>query len=152
MGVDGTRSARRWSIVSITHRSHCSIYCSPITTASLLEKRQSGACSRQGELTARSSFLHNVGEDVAVLQLFFQPPSQRIVRIWPSITQRGRVVVETMFLINVECYQEHVTRAISGTMSLAFCVPDTKFDIPDIIWNNIPNYIRHHILLITSDF
>lgn len=57
-----------------------------------------------------------------------------------------------MFLINVECYQEHVARAISGTMSLTFCVPDTKFDIPDIIWNNIPNYIRYHILLITSNF
>ena len=33
------------------------------------------------------------------------------------------------------------------TMCLRFCVPGTVYDIPDIIWNIVPNIIRHIFLI-----
>ena len=57
-----------------------------------------------------------------------------------------RTPVETMFLI-IGCYQEHFLCAALGTMSSRFCVPDTVCDVPDIIWNIVPNIIRHIFLI-----
>jgi hypothetical protein len=37
--------------------------------------------------------------------------------------------------------------AVLGTICSRFCVPDTVCDIPDIIWNIIPNIIRHMFLI-----
>ena len=33
--------------------------------------------------------------------------------------------------------------AVLGTLRSTFCVPDTVVDVPDIIWNILPNNIRH---------
>ena len=51
-----------------------------------------------------------------------------------------------MFLI-IGCYQEHFLCAVLGTMCSRFCVPDTVCGIPDIIWNIVPNNIRHIFLI-----
>ena len=40
--------------------------------------------------------------------------------------------------------------AVLGTLRSRFCVPDTVLDVPDIIWNILPNNIRHIFLI--SDF
>ena len=38
--------------------------------------------------------------------------------------------------------------AVSGTtLRSTFCVPDTVLDVPDIIWNILPNNIRHIFLI-----
>ena len=37
--------------------------------------------------------------------------------------------------------------AVLGTLRSRFCVPDTVLDIPDIIWNILPNNIRHIFLI-----
>ena len=40
--------------------------------------------------------------------------------------------------------------AVVGTLLSRFCVPNTVLDVPDIIWNILPNNIRHIFLI--SDF
>ena len=40
--------------------------------------------------------------------------------------------------------------AVLGTLRSRFCVPDTVLDVPDIIWNILPNNIRRHIFLISD--
>ena len=40
--------------------------------------------------------------------------------------------------------------AVIGTMRSTFCVPNTVLNVPDIIWNILPNNIRHIFLI--SDF
>ena len=40
--------------------------------------------------------------------------------------------------------------AVVGTLRSTFCVPDTVLDVPDIIWNILPNNIWHIFLI--SDF
>ena len=57
-----------------------------------------------------------------------------------------RTPVGSIFLI-IGCYQEHFLYAVLGTMSSRFCVPDTVCDVPDIIWNIVPNIIRHIFLI-----
>ena len=37
--------------------------------------------------------------------------------------------------------------AVLGTLRSRFCVPDTVLDVPDIIWNILPNNIRHIFLI-----
>ncbi len=37
--------------------------------------------------------------------------------------------------------------AVSGTLRSRFCVPDTVLDVPDIIWNILPNNISHIFLI-----
>ena len=37
--------------------------------------------------------------------------------------------------------------AVLGTLCSTFCVPDTGLDVPDIIWNILPNNIRHIFLI-----
>jgi hypothetical protein len=36
---------------------------------------------------------------------------------------------------------------VLGTLRSRFCVPDTVLDVPDIIWNILPNNIRHIFLI-----
>ena len=65
---------------------------------------------------------------------------------WRCCWWTQRTPVGTMFLI-IGCYQEHFLCAVLGTMSSRFCVPDTVWDVPDIIWNILPNNIRHIFLI-----
>jgi hypothetical protein len=37
--------------------------------------------------------------------------------------------------------------AVLGTLRSIFCVPDTVLDVPDIIWNILPNNIWHIFLI-----
>ena len=37
--------------------------------------------------------------------------------------------------------------AVLGTLRSRFCVPDTVSDVPEIIWNILPNNIRHIFLI-----
>ncbi len=37
--------------------------------------------------------------------------------------------------------------AVVGTLRSRFCVPDTVLDVPDIIWNILPNIIWHIFLI-----
>jgi hypothetical protein len=37
--------------------------------------------------------------------------------------------------------------AVLGTLRSRFCVPDTVLDVPDIIWNIVPNNIWHIFLI-----
>ena len=37
--------------------------------------------------------------------------------------------------------------AVLATLRSRFCVPDTVLDVPDIIWNILPNIIRHIFLI-----
>ncbi len=37
--------------------------------------------------------------------------------------------------------------AVVGTLRSRFCVPDTVLDVPDIIWNILPNNIRNIFLI-----
>jgi hypothetical protein len=37
--------------------------------------------------------------------------------------------------------------AVLGTLRSRFCVPDTVLDVPDIIWNILPNNIRYIFLI-----
>ena len=37
--------------------------------------------------------------------------------------------------------------AVLGTLRSTFCVPDTVLDVPDTIWNILPNNIRHIFLI-----
>jgi len=37
--------------------------------------------------------------------------------------------------------------AVVGTLRSRFCVPDTVLDVPDIIWNILPNNIWHIFLI-----
>jgi hypothetical protein len=61
---------------------------------------------------------------------------------------KERHAVGTIFLI-IGWYQEHFVCAVLGTMCSRFCVTVTKCSniIPDIIWNIIPNNIRHTLLI-----
>ena len=36
---------------------------------------------------------------------------------------------------------------VLGTLRSKFCIPDTVCDVPDVIWNIIPNIIRHIFLI-----
>ena len=37
--------------------------------------------------------------------------------------------------------------AVLGTLRSRFCVPDTVLEVPDIIWNILPNNIWHIFLI-----
>ena len=37
--------------------------------------------------------------------------------------------------------------AVLGTLRSTFCVPDTVLNVPDIIWNILPNNIWHIFLI-----
>ena len=58
-------------------------------------------------------------------------------------TSRNNVPNKTLLVGTFVC-------AVLGTMRSTFCVPNTVLDVPDIIWNIVPNNIWHIFLI--SDF
>jgi hypothetical protein len=48
---------------------------------------------------------------------------------------------------NKRLLSETLLCAILGTLRARFCLPDNVLDVPDIIWNIVPNIIRHIFLL-----
>ena len=55
-------------------------------------------------------------------------------------TSRNNVPNKTLLVGTFVC-------AVLGTLRSRFCVPDTVLDVPDIIWNILPNNIRHIFLI-----
>ena len=55
-------------------------------------------------------------------------------------TSRNNVPNKTLLVGTFVC-------AVVGTLRSTFCVPDTVLDVPDIIWNILPNNIRHIFLI-----
>ena len=57
-----------------------------------------------------------------------------------GIGSRNNVPNKTLLVGTFVC-------AVVGTLRSTFCVPDTVLDVPDIIWNILPNNIRHIFLI-----
>ena len=63
--------------------------------------------------------------------------------LWPlltGITSRNNVPNKRLVTGTFLC-------AVVGTLRSRFCVPDTVWDVPDIIWNILPNNIWHIFLI-----
>ena len=55
-------------------------------------------------------------------------------------TSRNNVPYKTLLVGTFVC-------AVVGTLRSRFCVPNTVLDVPDIIWNILPNNIWHIFLI-----
>ena len=56
-------------------------------------------------------------------------------------TSRNNVPNKTLLVGSFVC------AVLLGTLRSRFCVPDTVLDVPDIIWNILPNNIWHIFLI-----
>ena len=88
----------------------------------------------RGKLT--KEYLHNSN----LLQMIGLPTLLFDSADFTGNTTRNNVPYKRLLVGNFLC-------AVLGTLRSTFCVPDTVLDVPDIIWNILPNNIRHIFLI-----
>ena len=73
-------------------------------------------------------------------QTTIHPPDVYHAYLITENASRNNVPNKTLLVGTFVC-------AVLGTLRSRFCVPNTVLDVPDIIWNILPNNIRHIFLI-----